>query len=357
MINVTKTFLPPFEEYTAILKRAWDKGWITNNGELVQELEAKLKDYLGTEHLLFCSNGTIVLQMAIKALGLTKEVITTPFSYVATTNAILWEGCRPVFVDIETKGFGLDPKAIEAAITPETEAILTTLVYGFPGQIDALEDIADRHGIKLIIDGAHAFGCSWQGRSLLSFGHVATTSFHATKVFHTVEGGAMVTSDSRLNEKLRLMRQFGHQGDDYIMSGINAKNSEFHAAMGIAVLPQIDRLIFTRRDAYECYLRILGGAVQGSNWVQNPHYTYNYSYCPILFKSEVQLIACMDRLAAINVFPRRYFWPALNTLPYLSYQPCPVAEDIASRILTLPLYPGIELADVEKIGSTVLEFL
>ena len=204
MINVTKTYLPSFENYTTILKRAWNKSWITNNGELVQELELKLKSYLNVDHLLYTSNGTVVLQIALKALGITQEVITTPFSYVATTNAILWEGCSPIFVDIDSSTCCIDANKIEAAITERTEAILATHVYGIPCDVEAIEAIAKKHGLKVIYDGAHAFGAMYKGRPLLSYGDIVTCSFHATKLFHTVEGGCIICKDESLANKLLL---------------------------------------------------------------------------------------------------------------------------------------------------------
>ncbi|MBS1653499.1 MAG: DegT/DnrJ/EryC1/StrS family aminotransferase [Bacteroidetes bacterium] len=202
MINVTKTYLPDFNKYTATLKRAWDKTWITNNGELVQELETRLKDYLGVKHLFFTSNGTIVLQMALKALDISKEVITTPFSYVATTNAILWEGCKPVFVDINRDSLCIDTAKIEMAITKDTQAILATHVYGNACAVDRIESIAKERNLKVIYDGAHAFGSKYNSRSLLSFGDIATCSFHATKLFHTVEGGCIITENDEIARKI-----------------------------------------------------------------------------------------------------------------------------------------------------------
>jgi dTDP-4-amino-4,6-dideoxygalactose transaminase len=206
MINVTKTFLPPFEEYTDILKRAWDKVWITNNGELSKELEQKLKDYLNVENILFCTNGTVVLQMALKALNITGEVITTPFSYVATTSVIIWENCKPIFVDISDKTFCIDHTKIEAAITPQTQAILATHVYGYPCDVNAIEKIAKKNNLKVIYDAAHAFGTSINSRSLLDYGDISTCSFHATKLFHTGEGGCIVTRDSAMARKLFLYK-------------------------------------------------------------------------------------------------------------------------------------------------------
>lgn len=354
MINVTKTYLPPFEDYVAILKRAWDKGWITNHGELVQELEVKLKEFLGVSNLLFCANGTVVLQMALKAMNITKEVVTTPFSYVATTNAILWEGAKPLFVDIDPETFCIDASKIEAAITPNTEAILATHVYGFPCDIEKIDSIAKKHNLKVIYDGAHAFGCEYKGKSLLAYGDISTCSFHATKLFHTGEGGCMICHDDELRKTLSLFRSFGHVGDDYYSIGINAKNSELHAAMGLAVLPQVDGLIQERKKIFEWYHSCLPPALQRP--VQRvKDFKYNYSYLPVLFESERQLLNAKGKLNGNDIHPRRYFFPSLNQLPYsLDFQHnCPVSVDISSRILCLPLYAGLEQIDVEKISCII----
>lgn len=354
MINVTKTYLPPFEDYVAILKRAWDKGWITNHGELVQELEEKLKAYLGVSHLLFCANGTVVLQMALKALNITREVVTTPFSYVATTNAILWEGSKPVFVDIDPETFCIDASKIESAITSDTEAILATHVYGFPCDIGKIDAIAKKYNLKVIYDGAHAFGCKYRGKSLLSYGDISTCSFHATKLFHTGEGGCVICNDDELRRTLSLFRSFGHVGDNYYSIGINAKNSELHAAMGLAVLPQVDGLIQERKKIFDWYRSCLPSGLQRpAQWVKD--FKYNYSYFPVLFESEQQLLYVKGKLNEDAIHPRRYFFPSLNQLPYgLDFRhSCPVSVDISSRILCLPLYAGLENVHVEKIGGII----
>ena len=353
MINVTKTYLPPFEEYVAILKRAWDTGWITNNGELVQELEQKLKKYLGVQHLLFTCNGTIVLQMALKALGITKEVITTPFSYVATTNAILWEGCKPVFVDIDSKTFCIDAKKIEAAITPNTQAILATHVYGVPCDVEAIEVVAKKHNLKVIYDGAHAFGCTYKGKSLLSYGDISTCSFHATKLFHTVEGGCIITNDDVIARQLMLYRQFGHVYDDYFSVGINGKNSEFHAAMGLCVLPKIDHIISERKKISQQYDAVFSAILQRPLMINEPE--YNYGYYPIVLKSEKQLLKVVENLKEKNINGRRYFFPSLNELPYLQKQSCPISEDISKRVFCLPLYFGLNEGEVKMIAECVIK--
>jgi dTDP-4-amino-4,6-dideoxygalactose transaminase len=337
MINVTKTFLPDFDRYVQTIKRAWDKAHLTNNGELVQELEVALKKYLGVDHLWFTGNGTIVLQMALKALGQNSgEIITTPFSYVATTNAILWEGFSPVFVDINERDFCIDAGKIEAAITDKTIAILATHVYGNPCDIEAIEAIAKKHNIKVIYDAAHAFGATYKGKQILSYGDIATCSFHATKVFHTVEGGCIITNNAEMSQKLLLFRQFGHIGDDYYSVGINGKNSEFHAAMGLCNLPELDRIIAARKEISSWYdAGILNLPIQRP--IALPETLYNFAYYPVIFKNEETLLKVKSMLAEQQIFARRYFYPSLNNLPFIQYSPAPVSEKIARCALSLPL--------------------
>lgn len=358
MINVTKTYLPPFDEYIGILKRAWDKEWITNNGELVQELEQKLREYCAVKELFFCTNGTIVLQMALKALDITREVITTPFSYVATVNAVLWEGCQPVFVDIEPNTFCIDADKIEAAITKNTQAILATHVYGFPCHVEKIESIARKHDLKVIYDAAHAFGCHYKGKSLLSYGDVSTCSFHATKIFHTVEGGCIIPNDSMLANKISLLRSFGHIGDDYFVSGINGKNSEFHAAMGLAVLPKVENIIRERKKIFEIYNSFLPANIFRPSY-NIDEFDYNYAYLPVVFDSEKTLLNVKENLAAQQVNVRRYFYPSLNQIPQTKALniPCPVSEDISSRVMCLPLYVGLKENQIEMISGVIKQAL
>jgi dTDP-4-amino-4,6-dideoxygalactose transaminase len=347
MINVTKTYLPDFEEYTSVLKRAWDKVWLTNNGELVQELESKLKNYLGVENLLFTNNGTIVLQMALKALGITKEVITTPFSYVATTNAILWEGCKPVFVDINPVTCCIDASKIESAITKDTQAILATHVYGIPCDVEAIEAISKKYNLKVIYDAAHAFGVKYKNKSILEYGDISTCSFHATKIFHTVEGGCIIAKDEEVTNKLMLFRQFGHIYDDYYSVGINAKNSEFHAAMGLCILPKIDEIIKDRKRVCDLYDTFLNAKI--SRPESSFSFEYNYAYYPVIFSSEVDLLNTFEKLKANQIFARRYFYPSLNELPFIERQYCPISEDISKRVLCLPLFYGLDAESIELI--------
>lgn len=354
MIRVTKTYLPPLDEYIEILKRAWEKEWITNNGILVQELEQKLKETFGVEDLLYCGNGTIVIQMALKALGITKEVITTPFSYVATANAILWEGCRPVFVDINPDTFCIDADKIEEAITQDTEAILATHVYGLPCEVEKIQDIAKRHNLKVIYDAAHAFGAIYKGKSLLQYGDIATCSFHATKIFHTVEGGCVISHEAKLTAKLSLLRSFGHIHDEYFSVGINGKNSEFHAAMGLAMLPRIPSIIEERKRIFAIYEELLPSGLRRPNY-KICDFEYNYSYLPVVVKDEATLTRVVQNMAAQDINVRRYFYPSLNQVPqtiHLNYS-CPISEDISRRVVCLPLYVGLTRPDIELITNTL----
>jgi dTDP-4-amino-4,6-dideoxygalactose transaminase len=357
MIAVTKTFLPPIEEYTEYLKTIWATNQLTNNGSLVKELEQKLKEYLGVEHLFLVSNGTIALQIAIKALDLQGEVITTPFSYAATTSSIVWEGCRPVFVDIDSETLTLNPDLIEAAITPETTAILATHVYGYPCDVERIQKIAKKHHLKVIYDAAHAFGVRYKGKSLLSHGDISTLSFHATKLFHTGEGGALITNNEKLAHRITYMRNFGHHGpEDFWGLGINGKNSELHAAMGLCVLPKVAELIALRQGISEQYDDLLKDTS-----LTRPRYLpetlYNYSYYPVLFPSTRSLLKVTKALNEQEIFPRRYFYPSLNKLPYVSHDSMPVAEAIARRVLCLPLSHSTTFDEVNLISKIILAAL
>jgi dTDP-4-amino-4,6-dideoxygalactose transaminase len=248
MIPVTKPYLPPFDEYQSYLEGIWKRQWLTNNGPLVHELETKITDYLGVTNFLYLGNGTVALQIAIKALELKGEIITTPFSYVATTSSIVWEGCKPVFVDIDSQTLNIDPSKIEEAITVNTSAILATHVYGNPCDVIKIGEIAKKHNLKVIYDGAHCFGVKFRGESIFEYGNISTVSFHATKLFHTIEGGGVFTRDKNLSKKMSFMRNFGHDGPEvYREVGINGKNSEFHAAMGLVNIKKIDEIIAKRK--------------------------------------------------------------------------------------------------------------
>lgn len=351
-INVTKTYLPPLDEYNVYIKKIWDNNWITNHGEFSLKLEEQLKKFLGIKNLVYVSNGTVALEVAIKALNLTGEIITTPYSYVATTTSILWVNCKPVFVDIEEPGLCINPLLIEKAITPNTTGILATHVYGNSCNIEKLEEIARKHNLKVIYDAAHCFGVKYKGKSILSYGDISTISFHATKIFHTVEGGAVVTNDDELNKKIFLLKSFGHIGDEYFSLGINAKNSEFHAAMGLCILPKIKMMIEERKKIFEFYQNSLSSS--NLQFIAlNKELEYNYSYFPAVFSDENVMFKTKRKMEENNIFTRRYFYPSLNTLPYIKADKCPVSEDIASRVLCLPLFNGLEMQHLKKIVNII----
>ncbi|GAB3700980.1 DegT/DnrJ/EryC1/StrS family aminotransferase [Spirosoma flavus] len=358
MINVTKSYLPDIEEYNKYLAEIWKTVHLTNDGPLLRRLEDELKEYLGVKHLKFCSNGTVVLQMALKALNITKEVITTPFSYVATTNALLWEGCTPIFADILPDDFNIDPEKIRPLITENTQAIMATHVYGNACRIDEIQAIADEFNLKVIYDAAHTFGAKYNGKSLLSYGDLSTCSFHATKVFHTVEGGCIVTDDDEMAEKLHFYRSFGHKNDDYRSIGINAKNSEFHAAMGLCVLPKVPDLIAARKERFGLYDSQLDfSRIKRPTLL--PGMDYNYAYYPVVFESEEVLLRVMEALIAQDILPRRYFYPSLNILPFAvektGKQPCPISEEAAICVLSLPMYPDLPAEVIDRIATIVNE--
>ncbi|WP_432709919.1 DegT/DnrJ/EryC1/StrS family aminotransferase [Pedobacter sp.] len=354
MIPVTKPFLPKIHDFEEYIHSIWERQWLTNNGPLVNELELRLKDYLDVKHLLFVSNGTLALQLAIKALGLTGEIITTPFSFVATTNSIIWEGCKPVFVDIDEGTFNIDPKKIESAITPQTSAILATHVYGNPCDIDYIQEIADKYSLKVIYDAAHCFGTKYKNKSVFAYGDISTTSFHATKVFHTIEGGAVFTNSPELLKKLALMRNFGHDGpDEFSELGINGKNCEFHAAMGLCNLKEVDEILDKRRLLSFYYWKALS-TLKAKYPKLNEDLDYNYAYFPVLFDSQDLMLKCLKALENEKIYCRRYFYPSLSTLPFVTRVHMPVCDSIAKRILCLPLYHTLTCSDLDLIARIIL---
>lgn len=352
-ILVTKSYLPPLSEYESYLKKIWDSRWLTNSGPLATELENKLKKRFGVKHAFFVTNGTIAMQLAMKALDIQGEVITTPFTFAATTNAIIWEKCTPVFVDIDPSTFSIDSTKIEAAITPNTRAILAVHVYGYPCNVKAIETIAKKHNLKVIYDAAHAFDVEIAGKSVFSYGDVSTLSFHATKLFHTGEGGLIVTNNNRIAKKIARLRNFGYEGEDVIEAGVNAKNSELHAAMGLVNLKHIKMITEKRKKIVEEYRRLLKGS--GLHKVQYfSDIKYNNSYFPVVFESESELLAVFEALAHENILPRRYFYPSLNTLPFTIYKSCPISESVSSRVACLPLYHDLSIKTVKKIVKIIL---
>ncbi|MEO7534691.1 MAG: DegT/DnrJ/EryC1/StrS family aminotransferase [Ferruginibacter sp.] len=349
MINVNKPFLPPIEEYEQYVKRIWKRGWLTNNGPLVNELELTLKEYLKVDHLLFLNNGTIALQIAIKALELKGDIITTPFSFVATTSSIVWEGCNPVFADIDPHTLNIDPSSIEERITLNTSAILATHVYGNPCDIDRISAIAKKYNLKVIYDAAHCFGATYKGKSIFTFGDISTTSFHATKLFHTIEGGAVFTKDPDLLKKMAFMRNFGFNGpEDFAELGINGKNSEFHAAMGLANLKYIDEILKQRKLACKHYDSRLTN-LKHTKIAVNEEAEFNYAYYPVILEDEKMVLKCIDELNAHKIFPRRYFYPSLSKLKYVTDAFTPVCDNIAKRVICLPLYFDLDKSDIDMI--------
>ena len=353
MINVTKTFFPPLEEYNEQLKRIWKNEWLTNRGELLQELETKVIDYLGTSNVIIMNNGTIPLQIALKILGDKGEVITTPFSYVATSAAIVWESCTPIFVDIDPDYLTIDETKIEAAITSKTTAILATHVFGNPCNIEAIAAIATKHNLKVIYDAAHCFGVTYHGKSIFEYGDVSTCSFHATKLFHTGEGGALFCKDEPLRQKMFYSHNFGHNGPlAFHGLGINGKISELQAAMGLSVLPYMDQIIESRKKTVDFYNQNLDFTKLKGVKLRE-HTAWNYSYYCVIFETEAILLQVQKALNDSQIFPRRYFYPSLNTIDYTRGSKMVISESIASRIMCLPLAYEMQEIDLIEICSIV----
>lgn len=355
-IYVTKSFTPPVDEYVNYVKEIFARGVLTNQGSCVIELEDKLRSFLGVENIHYVTNGTIALQLALAALNISEgEIITTPFSYVATTSSILWERCKPVFVDIEPNNFTIDTNKIEALITKNTKAIMAVHVFGYACDIDAISSLANKYNLKVIYDSAHAFGSVYKGRALASYGDISTLSFHATKLFHTVEGGLCIVKDKAVSEKLELQKRFGHNKDEHIALGINGKQSELHAAMGLANFSYISQIIKRRKEISDLYDSLLNKYVQRPK--EQKDLQYNYAYYPVVFKSESELLNVFSILGENDIYPRRYFYPTLNKLPYVTGEPCPVSEDISLRIACLPLYPDLTDEEVKKISDLIIKGL
>lgn len=355
MILVTKPFLPPQQIYQSYLDGIWKRNWLTNMGPLASDLELRLKEFLKVDHLLFVSNGTVALQMAIKALELKGEIITTPFSFVATTSSIVWENCKPVFVDIDKDSLNIDVGKIEASITENTSAILATHVYGNPCDVDAIEKIATKHNLKVIYDGAHAFGVEVHGKSIFEFGDISTCSLHATKLYHSIEGGLLFTKDPDLLKKLAYIRNFGFAGpENFAELGLNGKNSEFHAAMGLSNLKYIEDISKKRKILTDRYDEKLS-TLKGRRPIWHVGSENNASYYPIIFESEELMLKCKEHLQLNEIGTRRYFYPSLsNSLPYLESQSFQVTDDISKRVLCLPLFYDLCVEEVDMICRLLL---
>jgi dTDP-4-amino-4,6-dideoxygalactose transaminase len=345
MINVTKTYLPKLSKYKKYLEQIYSSSRVTNNGPLVKSLEKKLAKHLGVKNLILVSNGTVALEIAYRALDLSGFVITTPFSFVATTSSLITNNILPIFADIHPKTFNINPSEIEALITPNTTAILPVHVFGNACDLETIDKIAKKYDLKIVYDAAHAFNVKYNEKSILSYGDISTLSFHATKLFHTIEGGAIIVNDDSLVEKVRYLINFGIKNSEEIpYLGINAKMNEFEAAMGLCVLDDLEKIISKRKKVYELYLNELNGMVSFQE--QNQRATPNYSYSPILLKSEKQLLQVEKVLNKKNIFPRRYFYPSLDTLNYIEpKQKSPISRDISKRILCLPIYDSLTVEE------------
>ena len=357
MINVTKSYLPNKDKYKKYVDEIYENGWLTNQGPLVQRLENRLAEYLGVKNIVLVSNGTIALEIAYRALDLKGEVITTPFSFVATTSSLVTNNLTPIFADIDEKTFNLNPKNIEEQITSKTSAILPVHVFGNACEVEEIEQIANKHNLKIVYDAAHAFDVKYKDRSVLSYGDISTLSFHATKLFHTIEGGALIINDDSLVEKVRYLINFGIKSPTEIPHlGTNGKMNEFEAAMGLCVLDDIQKIKDSRKKIVDNYKISLENLVTFQE--QNEQAIENYSYFPVLFKDEEELLKVQKALNDENIFPRRYFYPSLDTLDYIeSEQECKISRDVSKRVLCLPLYAELEKKNQDIIIDLIKKTL
>lgn len=359
VINVTKSYFPQREKLDKYIDQIYASGWMTNNGKLLEELEQRLKAFLGVEYLVLVSNGTLALQVAYHVLGIKNEVITTPFSFVATTNSLLWENLTPVFVDIEPHTFNIDPGLIESAISPNTTAILPVHVFGNACEVEKLDIISKKYSLKLIYDAAHAFDVSDGNSNVLRYGDASTLSFHATKIFHTIEGGAIILHNEEDYTKAKLLINFGISDYDKVdLLGINCKMNEFQAAMGLAVLDDFEQISIGRERVWEKYVDAFTKIPEVQLQVNNERFKNNYSYFPVVFQSEAKLLEIKQELNNQNINPRRYFYPSLNRLEYLQHaNPCPVSESLSKRILCLPIFPDLDENAQDAIIKIIIDKL
>jgi dTDP-4-amino-4,6-dideoxygalactose transaminase len=353
MINVTQTFFPKIDEYLKQINRIWKNKWLTNRGELTLELEKKLKMFLEIEEIILMNNGTVPIQIALKILAKNGEVITTPFSYVATSAAIVWENCKPVFVDIDPYYLTIDEKKIEAAITPKTTCILATHVFGNPCDVIKIDEIAKKYGLFVIYDAAHCFNVRYKSKSIFKYGDISTCSFHATKIFHTGEGGALICNNINYLSKVYYSHNFGHDGPlSFHGLGINGKISELQSAMGLSVLPHINEIFESRKMIVEFYNQNL--SFSNFRTIKLREETeWNYSYYPVIFETENLLLSVQEELNKNKVFPRRYFYPSLNTISFIEGGKMEISEEISSKILCLPLSHQIEPSFLNLICSII----
>jgi dTDP-4-amino-4,6-dideoxygalactose transaminase len=354
MINVTKTYLGDINKFKNYVDGIYARGWLTNHGPLVTELEQRLTDYLGVKHVLLTNNGTLALQVAYRALGLSGSAVTTPFSFVATSSSLQWEGIRPIFADIDRATWNISPEHIESRIVSDTTAIVGTHVFGNPCAVEQIEQIALKHKLKVVYDGAHAFAVRHAGKSVLNWGDVSTLSFHATKLFHTIEGGAIITNDDELARKVYLLCNFGITGVDTIEGiGINAKMNEFSAAMGLCILDDMENILESRAEIAYRYQSRLGDHMDLQQ--AEPDSQLNHSYFPVAATGEQQLLRVRAALNDKGINPRRYFYPSLDTLEYLQPQAAQsTSRSLAQRVLCLPIYPGLAREDQDRVIETLI---
>lgn len=357
MINVTKTYLPNIDKYKQYIDQIYASGQITNNGPLVRELEHRLAKYLGVKNIVLVANGTVALEIAYRTLGLKGFAITTPFSFVATTSSLITNNILPIFADIDSKTFNVDTNKIVDKITPNTSAIVATQVFGNPCEVEEIQKIAEKHNLKVIYDAAHAFDVKFKGQSILNYGDISTLSFHATKIFHCIEGGALIINDDSLVQKARYLINFGFENAESIPHlGTNAKMNEFEAAMGLCVLDDVEIIHNARKAIAEKYKSELQGLVEFQEF--NSKATENYSYFPVLFKSEEELKRVQYALNSQDIFPRRYFYPSLDTLSYIEpKQYMPISRDISKRIMCLPIYHGLGKGEQERMIEIIKRVL
>ncbi len=361
-IFVTQPLMPPLQEFLPYLNKIWESAWLTNGGPFHEELEAALADYLGVEHLALFANGTIALVTALQTLRITGEVITTPYSFVATAHALLWNGITPVFADVEPGTCNLDPAKIEQAITPRTTAILPVHCYGVPCDVERIQAIADTYGLKVIYDGAHAFGVKYKGQSLFRHGDLSMLSFHATKVFNTFEGGALVCPDAKTKQRVDFLKNFGHSGEVTVVApGINGKMNEIQAAFGLLQLRYIDEAIAQRRAIDARYRDLLSEVVGITCLEQRPDTVGNFAYFPIFVDADYPISrdALDQRLRDSGIYARRYFYPLIAEFPMYRGLPSanlgnlPVALEASREVLCLPIYPTLEMSVVEEVSGLI----
>lgn len=354
MINVTKSYLGNIDKFKAYVDSIYASHWLTNHGPLCCELEERLKDYLGVRHIILTNNGTLALQVAYRALGLSGSAVTTPFSFVATSSSLHWEGIRPIFADIDPHTWNIDPAQIESSLQEDTSAIVATHVFGNPCAVQAIDSVARRNNLKVVYDGAHAFAVKQAGQSVLNWGDASTLSFHATKLFHTIEGGAIVTNDDEVATRIRLLCNFGITGVDRIEGlGTNAKLNEFSAAMGLCVLDDIQSILDQRAEIGHYYESRLGNYLDLQQ--QQADSQINYSYFPVGLRDQQHVLEMRNLLQAQGINPRRYFYPSLDTLEYLQPQAVqPLSRSLSQRVLCLPIYPGLARETQDQVIETLL---